>query len=78
LCHPLPSLCRVVVPPVAFSVAFSIAFAARRQGAMVCQLVCDRWRSVGRSTYFTSSQVGYLARRVFSEKTSFFDHDDTP
>jgi hypothetical protein len=28
--------------------------------------VMGRWRSVGRSNYFTYSHVGYLARRVFS------------
>jgi hypothetical protein len=27
--------------------------------------VMGRWRSVGCSTYFTYSHVGYLARRVF-------------
>ena len=40
--------------------------------------VCDGWRSVGCSTYITYCHVGYLKRRVFSEKTNFLDHDDTP
>ncbi len=73
LCRPLPSSCCIVVPPDAVVVPpiaqqrapspiASVAFTARRRGAMVCQFVCDRWRSVGQSTYFTYSHVGCLAR----------------
>ena len=80
----------VVVPPVAVVVPRRFA-ACRLQRRLqrrlrcpavgchgLCQYVCDGWRFVGHSTYFTYSQVGYLARRVFPEKTNYLDHDDTP
>ena len=64
----------LVVPPVAQQsaacsltdskrCAFAGAPAAGCHG--LCRFVCDRWRSVGRSTYFTYSHVGYLKRQVF-------------
>jgi hypothetical protein len=78
----------VAVPPVALvvpsvaqqSAVCSLADSKRRAFAGVpaagchglCRFVCDWWRLVGRSTYFTYSHVGYLARRVFILRKRIF------
>ena len=71
----------LVVPPVAQqSAACSLADSKRCAFAGapaagchgLCHFFCDRWRSVGRSTYFTYSHVGYLARRVFIPRKLIF------